>query len=84
MEREVWGVGDMNQQKHDAMVELVSQILISGGSIFVQRTGGVVVELHVSPEICRQAVTKATTAQIAKAIRITKPTSAPSAKVERP
>ncbi|MGA2505244.1 MAG: hypothetical protein ABSG01_14250 [Anaerolineales bacterium] len=58
----------MNRNKFDSMVELVSQVLQAGGSIFVQRTGGVVVEIHVSPEIAKAAVTKATNIQLAKVI----------------
>ena len=46
------------------LVDLTASLLERGGSLFIQKSGSVVVELHISPEIARAAVNKAVASKL--------------------
>ena len=51
------------------LVDLVANVLEKGGSIFVQKSGTVVVELRITPAIAQAAVLKAATKKLATVLQ---------------
>jgi hypothetical protein len=51
------------------LVDLVANVLEKGGSIFVQKSGTVVVELRITPAIAQVAVLKAATKKLATVLQ---------------
>jgi hypothetical protein len=60
------GKTDLNTR---LLVDLAANVLEKGGSIFVQKSGSVVVELRITPAIAQAAVTKAATSKISQVLQ---------------